>query len=372
MKILHIIPSLGKGGAEKMVLDICEEFSKRPNVEVKLLVLSHTNTFDLESYNFEIKFMDVDYSFSFFKSNGSPEEIKYFEFIEDFSPKVIHSHLFETEVLPRTRRLKGAKYFSHAHCNTIELTKPSIKNFTSKKGLIDFLVYKKLVNVYKKVNNSFITISNDADKFYRKNIPQFKNRTHLVTNAIKVSRYQSPLRTKSDKLKLISIGSLIERKNQSFQVDIAKKLKELNINFELNILGGGIEMDNLKSKIDQLGLTNHVNLIGISNEIPSLLQENFIFLHTAKYEPFGLVLVEAMASGLPIIALDGGGNEELVQDGKTGYFLKEENEELFVNKILDLWNNEKKYQFVSKNAFEKAKKYDIGPYVTKLLDLYKN
>jgi glycosyltransferase involved in cell wall biosynthesis len=371
MKVLNIIPTLNKGGAEKLVLDICEELSLRPNTEVKLLVLSSENTFELSKYSFETKFINAKFQFNIYKKDLSENINKVNDFIDEFSPDVIHTHLFDSEIFTRLNKRDNVKYFSHIHYNTIELTKPTIKNIFSKKGLIDFAVYHKLLKVYKKVNNSFISISPDSDNFHKENIPQFRNRIHLLTNAIKTSAYKTPIRENRDKLKIISIGSLIIRKNQNFQLLISQKLLDAGVDFELNIVGDGPDREHLIKKITELKLDNNVNMIGLSNEIPTLLSQNNIFLHTASYEPFGLVLIEAMASSLPVIALNGAGNKEIVENEVTGFFIDQQDPDLFVEKILKIWNDQDEYKTMSANAYNKSKSYDIVPYIDKLIEIYK-
>ena len=87
-------------------------------------------------------------------------------------------------------------------------------------------------------------------------------------------------------------------------------------------------------------------------------------------EGFGLVLLEAMAAGLPIVSLDGRGNRGLIKDGENGFFIIEENAGLFVDKILLLANDEPLYRQMSAQAVEFARGYDIKNYVDRLLALY--
>lgn len=370
MKVLHIIPTLNKGGAEKLVLDICEELDLRPNIEAKLLILSNENTFKLDDYSFEVKFINVNFQYSVFKKNQCENINEFNSFIDQYAPDVIHTHLFESELISRLKPRDNVKYFSHIHWNTAELTKPKLKSILSKKGLIDHAVYREMVKVYKEVNNSFISISPNSDVFYKKNLPQFTDKIHLISNAIKTDAYKTTVREKKEKLKLISIGSLNSRKNQILQLLISKELLESGIDFELNIVGDGPDKGFLLKKITELNLQNHVKMIGLSNEIPTLLKQNNIFLHTASYEPFGLVLIEAMASSIPVISLNGGGNKELVENGVNGYIIDEQNPKLFADRILNLWNDQDKYKAISLNASYEAKSYDIVPYIDKLLKLY--
>jgi glycosyltransferase involved in cell wall biosynthesis len=104
--------------------------------------------------------------------------------------------------------------------------------------------------------------------------------------------------------------------------------------------------------------------------------ENYLFdcdlyVHSAIYEAFGLVLIEAMAAGLPVVCLDGKGNRAIMEDGKNGFIVYEQNAEMFAGKILELVNTPGLYPAMSIYAKEYAKKYDIKEYVDKLVAFYK-
>jgi len=154
-------------------------------------------------------------------------------------------------------------------------------------------------------------------------------------------------------------------------VEIANLLKSKNINFEIIILGEGIERINLEDEIAIKGLSKYVKLLGNVNDVSFYLKNSTLFLHTATYEPFGLVLLEAMASGLPVISLDGGGNRDVVLDGQNGHLIQENNAICFVKKIIELIHDPSEYKKMSLFSREFAKQFDINNYVDKLVDFYK-
>ena len=141
------------------------------------------------------------------------------------------------------------------------------------------------------------------------------------------------------------------------------------MDFHLNIFGKGVTKGFLQDKIRELGLEENVTLCGIRDDINVHLANSDIFLHTALYEPFGLVIIEAMAASLPVIALDGGGNKELIQNGVNGYLIKENDQDIFAEKIIECRQSDK-YNTMSNGALKTSSQYDIVPYVSKLLDLY--
>jgi len=134
-------------------------------------------------------------------------------------------------------------------------------------------------------------------------------------------------------------------------------------------LGEGPNRKAIESDIVELEMTNSVFLHG-NVGVNEFYWNADIYVHSATYEPFGLVLLEAMAAGLPVVCLDGKGNRDIIEDSKNGYILSTENPEEFAHKIYNIWNNCKVYNAMSQYAIEFAEKYDIKPYVDKLLDIY--
>jgi len=79
-----------------------------------------------------------------------------------------------------------------------------------------------------------------------------------------------------------------------------------------------------------------------------------------------------MAAGLPVITLDGKGNRDLIEEGKNGYMIFEQNAELFAQTIIDMWNDKVKYKPLSEFAQEFARSFDINKYTSNLMVIYKN
>ena len=97
-----------------------------------------------------------------------------------------------------------------------------------------------------------------------------------------------------------------------------------------------------------------------------------MYLHSATFEPFGLTMMEAMASSLPIISIDGGGNKDFIHNDYNGYiFSQDTSPETFAKVIIDLVKDNGKYLKMAFAANETAKEYDIANYTKKLIQLYR-
>ena len=104
--------------------------------------------------------------------------------------------------------------------------------------------------------------------------------------------------------------------------------------------------------------------------VSNYLAESNFYVHGALYEPFGLVLIEAMAAGLPVISINGGGNKDLILEGKNGHLFEAGQVEEFSEKLIYLSQRPDLYRKMRNEAIEFSKNYDIKQYIDKLLLLY--
>ncbi len=369
-RILLIIPRLRKGGAERLCLDICNELQKRNDVQVRLITFSDENAYPFLTKSLDWKIIPASVKLSVFHKNQySVESLQ--QAIDDFAPDVIHTHLFEAEIVSRSCYYPKAKWVSHCHDNMKQFKNFGLKTLFNKELLTNFYEKRYLLNRYRaNGGNTFVAISKDTESYFKENARSFK--TELLPNAIDYQRfYKDNERVlSSSKLRLINVGSYQRKKNQIFLVEVAFELRKRNIDFELSLLGDGELYKDVEQKILDLCLQNCITQYGNVNNVEDYLLQSDIYVHSATYEPLGLVLLEAMAASLPVVTLDGKGNRDLIEEGKNGYMIYEQNPALFADKILEIWNDKQKYQEMSLFAQNFAKQYDIVPYVDRLLEIY--
>lgn len=371
LKILHIIPNLGKGGAERLVLDICHQLNKYDGISASIFCFSSINDYQEYGNELDIAIINAGISLSLYKKNNCrTEELR--RAIEKLKPDIIHSHLFVAEIVSRSVLYPDARWFSHCHDNMVQFENFSWKTLFSKQKLTNFYEKKYLMRCYKKNGGTrFIAISNDAKKYFEKTASLYP--VTMLHNAIDYRRFYRAreYRNDSSKIRLVNTGSFVDKKNQKFLIEVAKVLSDKNIDFELHFLGDGDNRAVLEEKALALQLSDCVFFHGNIHNVEEILWNSDIYLHSATYEPLGLALIEAMAAGLPVITLDGRGNRDLIEQGKNGYMLFEQNAEEFTLKINELWKDKTKYREISRYAQEFAGKFDIKEYVDKLLTLYR-
>jgi len=126
----------------------------------------------------------------------------------------------------------------------------------------------------------------------------------------------------NDKHKLIYVGELSQRKRVDLLLPAIKILSENRSDFVLYIIGDGSDRKSMESQAKQLNIEPFIRFEGLKQkkDIPRYFASSSCFLFPTAHDIWGLVLVEAMAAGVPSIAsLHAGATSDLIQDGKTGF-----------------------------------------------------
>ncbi|MBP3608727.1 MAG: glycosyltransferase family 4 protein [Lachnospiraceae bacterium] len=116
---------------------------------------------------------------------------------------------------------------------------------------------------------------------------------------------------------LVSVGELNWNKNHAVVLEALGRWKESSIYYI--ICGEGIEKESLKQQAERLGIGKQLCLTGFREDIPEILKAADAMAFPSLREGLGMVAVEALASGLPVVASDNRGTREYMQDGSNGY-----------------------------------------------------
>ncbi len=371
MRVLHVIPYLIKGGAERLCLDMVRCLAKHKSIQVRLAVINDNNEFQAEYPEIEYVVLN-DFIIPSILGKWRVDITSLDKLINDFNPDIIHSHLFEADLLTHYKVDSRIIYFTHFHDNMHQFKNFVWKDLLNKKRLTELYEKQFMIKQYKNANNHCIAISEHTKDYLNEILPEsLKSNIHFLSNAIDTSLFRNDkVRKPEKKLRLINIASFVEKKNHKFLVDVAFELKQRAIDFELILIGDGVLKNEVREYAIKNGCAEHIKFLGNVNSVNKLLAETDIYVHSATYEPFGLVLVEAMAAGLPVVCLDGGGNKDIIEQGKNGFILTEQNCKFFVNDVLEIYRNKELYSNMSTYAKTFVEKYDINNYTDKLIELY--
>lgn len=167
---------------------------------------------------------------------------------------------------------------------------------------------------------------------------------------------------------ILSAGELNANKNHSVVIKALEKLKSSDCHYL--IAGIGTDKEKLTQLANSCGCGNHVHFLGYRKDMISLLKCSDIFVFPSFREGLSVVLMEAMAAGVPIAASRIRGNVDLIEDGVNGFLCDPEDTDGFADKILTLLDKPDLAKEFRNNSLEKIKRYDKSIVAEQLREIY--
>ena len=361
MKVLFVTNNLSGGGAEKLLNDMLPVL-KKDNYDVSVLILSDKNEKYLESL----------------KNNGIsvfilPKKIKThcgkIRYIRHFATKnkfqIVHANCFPSFYYCAIAKKMSKKF------PLLVLTEHNTDNRRRHKKIfkpIEKWIYSEydwIISISRAVQDNLIRwISKKDDK-----------NLSVVDNGVPVELYKNSVaydkniffQNLNAKDILISmVASFTEQKNHAFAVDILNKLPPF---FKLVFVGDGPLKTAIEEKVYNMDLNSRVVFLGFRKDAGSIMKSCDISFIPSKWEGFGLVAVEAMACGKPIVASNVPGLNYVV--GDSGILCDVDNQNAFIDAFLKLENNDVRERYASK-AMERACLFDLKYMVKKYESIYEN
>ncbi len=298
MKIVQIVNSITAGGAERLILDLHREYK----------TMGHSSSVIAISGKEQLKPTDYIYCLgcsSLYSFQVYSKLVSIFRYSNFLDADVVHVHLFPALlIVPAALRKAGwkGKLFASEHSTS------NRRRNTLWGKLADSFTYKPY--------NNIICVSNAVKDALDAWQPATRTKTVVIPNGARLELFKPVKRETFHKpVSILSVGRLTPAKNYHKALEAVSLLAKQNrdkVEFVWTIAGDGKLKDELFKHIEDLNLGAKVKLLGTSNNIPELLKEADIFFIPSSWEGFGIAAVEAMASGLPVVASDVPGLKEVV------------------------------------------------------------
>ncbi|MHC4905086.1 MAG: glycosyltransferase family 4 protein [Planctomycetota bacterium] len=193
----------------------------------------------------------------------------------------------------------------------------------------------------------------------------------VICNGIDTKTFTPPLnRILVDCIKLLTVCRLIARKRIHLLIEAVHHLKQQGIDAELNIVGEGNLLNELQTQAGRLKINDRVNFLGLvgTEEMPSVYQQNHLFLMSSAHEGMSNAMLEAMASGLPILSTACEGTQELITD--NGIIVSEPTSENIAEAIMHAAEDRQQYARMSVASRTIAEKFSWSNTANQYLQLY--
>lgn len=193
----------------------------------------------------------------------------------------------------------------------------------------------------------------------------------IVPNVVSGHFYYNPdMRNKSGIKKILCVAAMHPKKNIPSLINACKILSDTRQDWELNIVGKGEKMEEYKEMVHNLSLDGFIHFLGgkSKTEIAKMMQSSDFYVLSSNFETFGVVLIEALSCGLPVVATKVGGVPEII-DETNGILVEPDNPEALAKAMLYMLDNTDKYDR-EKISLEAKNKYSYETIGKKISDIY--
>ncbi len=284
MKVLQVIESLTRGGAERLVVELASEFA-RLGLESRVLCLSEPGPWAAQLQSKGI------YAGCLHKKRGADLSIlrKIRSACRTLAPDVVHTHLFTANLWTRLAGLPGRDWSLVVTLHNIDDWRAPLHRF----------IDRALVPAA----DRYVAVGQGVARYYRsEGIPA--GRMCVIPNAVRWSDTPCPPALVSALPTIRACGRLVPQKGFDRLIEATSILAARRVPFKMEVIGDGPERVHLKGLIESLGLSERVCLLGARDDARTLIASSDIFVMPSLREGLPLVLLEALHAARPIVASD--------------------------------------------------------------------
>jgi len=364
IKVVHVVPMLGPGGAERVAVDIVTVLN-RQRFEVAVVSIWRRVGCELESLldkcGVHVEYLGKGWGF-----DGRTYR-RLHRVLREHHPDVVHTHLHVLRyALPSLLLLKPAGVVHTVHNLAERETEPRarcIQRYALNHGIVPVAVSEE------------VAIS--LNQLY--GIRQCR----VILNGISQHRYANPQTARSkwraregfrdDQILFVCVARFAEQKNHALLLKAFAQGPASDPNAHLVLVGEGGLQEQLESQAEDLGVSRQVHFLGLRTDIPDVLGATDVFVLSSAWEGNPLSMMEAMAAGLPIVSTAVGGVPDLIANGREGFLVPPGDVKGFSGAMTFLLRDRETRRSMGTAAARRAKEnFDVSKMVRAYEQLYEN
>ncbi len=354
MKIMQIIPTLELAGAEVMCENLTCELSSGNDVIVVSMYDRKTPISErLKKRGIKVVFLD--------KKPGPDFSMvkKLRKVIREFKPDVIHTHLDCVKYAYPAGSKEGVKRFIH-----------TVHNIASKEAWgIAAMINKRL---FTKKGVVPVALSSEVRDTICSQYGLSEDKVPVIYNGIDLNKCACKTHYEfGNVLEFIHVGRFSKQKNHRMLINAFAEFVSDYKDAKLTLVGDGVLYDEIKELVKSKGIEDKVFFNGPTDNVFPLLERADVFVLPSLYEGVPMSLIEAMGTGLPIIATNVGGVPDMLNNNGEALLIDNDEKELVkaFNKMTDISLRE----ILGQNALERAQAdFTVKKMAGEYLKLYKN
>jgi glycosyltransferase involved in cell wall biosynthesis len=363
LRILHVIESLGRGGAERQLVNQILAHD-RSSIQSSVIVLNpplHL-AHELKTAGVAITTFDLprfrDFTRAIFRLTAMVKALK---------PDIIHTWLTRADIYGRIAAMLGGRIpvisgiHAPIYAPTMYLDNPQQKRW--KLALIRQL--DRWSGYLAKT--IYVGCSYDAADSTSKALSIPPERLRVIYNSINISNATSNHSGK----KIITVGRMIPQKGQIYLINAMPAILAQHPDATLDIVGEGPLRSELEQQVLSLGIGHAVRFLGVRSDVPDLLASSDVFAFPSLWEGLGIVMLEALAAGLPVVASNIAVLREIVDDGQQGLLVQTQHPQALAQAIINLLADPDERRSMGQSGRRKIlERFDINVTVSQWTELY--
>lgn len=341
-RIAFVVLSLGVGGAENMVAQLATNIDKN-HFDVYVISMHSPQGTIIEK-----KFAENSINVWFLNHDTAPNLsalFKIYKQLNKIKPDIVHTHLSAFIYTLPWIFLNRKKILHTIHNRPIYEFSPKLRSN---------------IKILYQMNKAIpIAISDTIAKEVKDLYKIKEDQIEVIYNPVDISIYNknSIKKKKNDDVTFINVARFTSVKNQSLIIDAFSKVQEQINNIKLILVGDGELRNAVEKKAAQNGLSDVVEFTGNIQNVAEKLRSSDVFVLPSRYEGLPLTILEAMATGLPIIATNVGGVPDIVKD--NGVLFKDNDLNGLVAAMLKLAQDIKLREEMGKKSIKYVEKFDV-------------
>lgn len=361
IKIIIVVPAFNLGGAERMATYLALYLNK-DRFDVSIISnspkVNNELTKMLEQHNIQVFYLN--------KKKGLDITLypRLYKLIEDLNPKIIHSHQSVQRYLFPFYTKK--RLFIHTIHN---VASRELENYFARK--LQKILYMNGLIPVSISDNVTKTILEEYHLIHCDTIP---NGIPLENYSLKekdrsLTRYELGL--SSEDFIFVNVAGFRKAKNHKLLITAFKDFLDTGGNGKLLLVGDGFFLDESKKLACTDNIQDKVYFLGLRSDIPQILNASDVFVLSSDWEGYPLSVLEAMASGLPVISTDVGGVPEIISNKISGLLVKPNNPESLSKAMVSLYEDSNLRDFMGQKGREIAyDKFSVRTMCLKYEELY--
>ena len=356
MRVMIVVHGLETGGAEMMVLHLARELS-RAGHPVRVVSL-HGDDTDVAGL---MRRAGVDVVA--LNKAGGPDPrtvLRLRAQMRDFSPAVVHTHLPVLEYVLPAVRLYGrrVKVIHTVHNIAREETRHRVLREVNRRAFSHGVVP--------------VALNEEVRSSICREYALPASAVPVVGNGIDLDAFRGPQRRgpRGAGARLLCVARLAPAKNHALLLRTVARLRESGRDVSLTLVGDGPLRGALEERARELGISERVRFAGRRTDTAAFYRDCDLFVLLSDYEGMPMSIIEAMASGLPVVATRAGGVAELVDDGVNGA-LVEADAAAAAGAIAAICDDPALYARLSAGAVRTSSPYSAEAMMEKYVDLYR-